>query len=436
VKYGKEYRSFFYNMIQYYEEEKDADVEIQDMEQLVNKAKEHERIFLEMGLDPIKPSSPIGIWSDNVLKRLKFPTSINIPLHGEDKLDFLRMVEECRLGREWIQNYWIGHFKKGETFDYDVRSSYGYNLSQCLDYQYATFQKSTTAVKDADDGLLQGTITIYPNVRYSPICFNNNKRTLHPVNKTWDDVITLKEVRWIYRHKIGEFKLDYGYFWKYNQQIKPFEIVLNRVYALRDNGGMVRKMAKRIGSAAWGKLLQATLPSGDVNPYYSPVLGMQAQTSARLQVGDFIYDNKLNETDDVLCVSTDGVRTLKEVVIPENKRMGEWRMEEPTECLVLSAGLIFTPNKRPQGITYEELMTAIHNKPSENIWQNKIMRHITLTEAIDNMGDINKVGEIGTFYKGIGLPDLRGEQTCLYDKYPETGKELLENKYMGNPKVE
>lgn len=424
--YGQR-KSYFYNLRQFFE----VDNEITEPNAILEKAKELVDAFFAMKLNPLKMSSPISVYQSNVLERISFPTLINLPAslteaEGEELADWAEQI----MHREWTTALAVGRWEEGETHDYDIQSAYGYLFSEVYDYTYATFWKSDKAIKEADFGLLKGRVTINAGVKCSPICYRTEEgQTVNPVGKSWDTILTLPEVRFIYRRKIGSFELDYGYFWKQGAPVQPFKILMQRIFDNRLQGGLVKKLAKRIGASAWAKCIQKAT-NGEGNKFYSPLLAVQVKTNCRMKVADFIYDHDLQ--DSVLHIGTDGVRTTKKAIIKEKLGMGEWKENEPDSCIILSPGRIYTPTHKPGGLYFDDIIKMIEAKPNETYYATKLTRPITLGEAIE-AGNLKSVGRIQEFGTSIDLISARQEQDMDFPDFPASGKELLEKKAYGKP---
>lgn len=194
-------------------------------------------------------------------------------------------------------------------------------------------------------------------------------------------------------------------------------------------GGLTTKLAKRIGASAWAKCIQRNL-GDDVNKFYNPIFGLQVKTSARLQVADFIYGNSMQ--DSVLHIGTDGVRGTEHVPIPIRTEMGTWKLNEPDSCVILSPGRIHTPAHNPQGLFYQDIIALIEASPKESYYSKTLTRRMTLGEAIE-LDDLDKVGELSEFSTSLDLVAASMTQDVNFKRFPKTGKELLENKYYGEP---
>lgn len=418
-------KSYFYNLVQFFE----TDEEITDCQQILKKAKELVDAFFSMGLNPLKMSSPIAVYQSNVLEHINFPTLADLPSSLSEKdCDLLTGWSEQIMHREWTTALAVGMWKEGESFEYDLTSAYGFFFSELYNYKYATFWHSDKPVKEAQWGVMKGRVTIKPDVKCSPICYKKeNGQTINPAGCSWEDVITLPEARWMYRRNIGVFELYDGIFWKQNAPVQPFKVQMQRIFGQREKGGLVKKLAKRIGASAWAKCIQKS-SNGGGNKFYSPVLALQVKTNCRLAVANFIYDNNLQ--DSVLHIGTDGVRASKHIPIPESIAMGSWKGNKSDACISLSPGVIYTSEHKPGGLYLEDIVKMIWEHPNETYYATKKTRHLTLGEAVE-MGNLDKVGDLMEFQTSIDLIDARLRQDMEFPDFPTCGKDLVEKKYYG-----
>ncbi len=423
---GVRYASFFNNPSQYY----DSDEEVNDLDFVLAKQHALEEGMLTLGLNPMKQASSAKLWEETVLKHMELPTIEDIPAefaeeHCDELLDW---CEQC-MNRVWTIAKQVGHFKADESWDYDLSSAYAYALSQLKTFKYATFWKSSEMI-DADYGVLKGKITIN-DVEVSPIAYEKDGRNIYPVKSSWIGLITLSEVQWLKKWGVGDFELDYGYFWKYPAGGRePFGTIVPKFYNLRWQEGMVKSLAKKMLSASWGKFIWKKAGEQS-NPYCNPIFALQVQTATRLRVASFIYHYDV--MDKVVHIGTDGVRLSEKVDIPDILKLGGWRMNEQMPCIVLSPGEVFAPDRKPGGLYYDDVVGMINEKPKGEYYTKEKQRRRTLTEAVQ-LGNISEVGEVRDYARSFHITTSQQDHiSYTFSKYPKNGKELLENKYYGEP---
>lgn len=421
-----EHKSYIYHLAQYYEDEPE------ETEPIAIHAKASIVIdaFRAMGLNPYKLTSPVAVYETTVLNHMDIPTILDLPksMTEADANELIEWAEMC-LPRDWLEAHAVGRWEKGESFDFDLQSAFGFHLSQLYNIRYAKFAKTKNWCPEAHEGLVKGIVTINPDVKVSPIVRNDNGNISCPVGCSWEDVRLLSEIRFIDKWKIGSFKLDCGWFWKYTAPVRPFEIPLQRVFELRSKQGMTKKLAKRVSASVWAKLIQNRI-DGVANKHYNPIMATQVKTNCRLQVAEFIYANDLQSS--LIHVGIDGVRTESKVHIEERVRMGLWKLNEPSACLVLSPGRVYTSDKKPQGLYYDDIIRMITEKPRESCYTAKLQRRQTLAECVE-MGSLKGLGVMRDTSSTVDLNILRMAQDRHFAEFPRTGAELLERKFYSQP---
>lgn len=419
------HKSYIYHLAQYYDDEPTPT----DPMVIHAKAKDLLDAFWAMGLNPYKLTSPIAVYESSVLDHLTIPTILDLPdIKGYDIEELIEWSERC-IPRDWLEAYIIGNFKPEDTWDYDLQSAYAFALSQCFSIKYAKFAKTRNWCPDAHWGLVKGQMTINPDVRVSPIIYNKDGHNSTRIG-TWEDIFDINDVRFVERWKIGQFKLSEGWFVKYTAPVKPFEIPLQRVFNIRSKGGLVKKLAKRIGAACWGKLIFRAA-DGQVNKHYNPIMAEQAVTNSRLSVANFIYENKIQ--DSVVHIGIDGVRSTAKVKgLKEIVKMGEWKLNPPSSCLVLSPGRVYTSEKKPGGLYYEDIIRMITGHPRESYYSANLKRRLTMAEAVE-LGNLSKLGQMMDTHSSVDLNLLRTSQDRVFNEFPRNGGELLSRKYYSDP---
>lgn len=419
------HKSYIYHLAQYYDDESDPN----DPMVVHAKTKDLLEAFWAMGLNPYKLTSPIAVYEASVLDHLTIPTILDLPNVKDADIDELIEWSEQCIPKDWLEAYILGNFAPEETWDYDLTSAYAYALSRCYSIKYAQFVKSRFYCSEAHWGLVKGRMTINPTVKVSPIIYNKDGRNLTPTG-AWDDIFDLNDVRFVEKYRIGHFELREGWFVKYTAPVKPFEVPLQRVFDLRNKGGLVKKLAKRIGASAWGKLIFRAA-DGQVNKHYNPIMAEQAVANSRLLVARFIYENKLQ--DDVVHVGIDGVRTTKKAAgLKDAPKMGDWKLNPPTGCLVISPGRVYTSDKKPGGLYYGDIIHMIQDRPRESYYSANLKRRMTLSEAIE-VGDLSRLGKLVETHSSVDLNLLRTSQDRIFKEWPRTGADLLARKYYSEP---
>ena len=429
---GNENKSFFYHLAQYYPDEEEQD----DVETIAGMASNILDAFKAMGLHPKKLTSPIAVYEAEVLRHMQIPTILNIPGKYEELIEY---AEDC-IGRLWIQAYQIGHWDVGEIYEYDMRSAYPAISARLRSLQYAKYVKAKHipseheifVEEEPDWGFMRGKVTIYDGVNISPIFYNNGSTNIHPTG-TWETTITLQEYRFINKWKIGEFKIDDGYFIKFTAPVMPLEVAMKRLFNQRGQGGLINGLAKRIATGgAYGKFIEKH-EDGSVGAYYNPIYAAMINSIANLKIAEFIYQNNLQ--DDVVHIGVDSVMSTKEAtkgVYNGNTPMGCWRLSGIGAALVLSSGRVYHGDKKPQGLNYDEIISLIRQHPRETFYRTILKRRQTLEESIQ-LNDLNGLGKMKDVSSSFDINLLKGTTDRVYRIFPINGHELLSNQYKSKP---
>lgn len=387
-----------------------------------------------MGIYAKSYTSPAKIYEQGVLDHCEIPTADDVPDGAEECVKY---AWHCA-GKTWIECLQIGHFDR--TFDFDQTSAYPYQMTKLQNTKYAKYQKSSTMIENADWGFLRGRVTINPEVKVHPITHRLPDGSIINPGGSWDEWLTLDAVRFIYKWSIGTFKLYDGWFLTFMSPQKPLEIVMKRLFAYRGQKDLRDQLAKRMANGAIGKFLEEHKGGSEFGQYYNPLYGAMVQERTRLEVGRFIYVNKLWNKD-IVSVNTDGVLSTKDVgmKLDRPKVMGKWRLADIGPALAESSGNVFHSDKRPHGITYDALMDALEEKPNESFYGLRGTRLVTIRDIIDNKADWNELGKPKTFATSsvdlVKLLAMNKTKTLdrVYEGIPQTGKELLNNHYTSEP---
>ncbi len=424
--------SFFYHLSQYFPEEDEQT----DPEVIWGMADDVLKAFHDMGLNPKKLTSPIAIYESEVLSHMDIPTIANLKDDDKRRLDMEQLIEfaEKCVGfpdnlHFWIQAYKVGHFELGSVFEFDRRAAFPSQAMKLRNLKNAQYAKSPYIQPDADWGFMKGEVTIYPDVKVSPIFdLNGNQPT-----GTFPAYITLQDLRFIQKWRIGTFKHEIGYYIKFTKNVYPMEIPLQRLFNQRGQGTVRDMLAKRISTAfSFGKFLERHA-DGAVGNYYNPIYASMVVSTNNLEVAEFIYKNNFQDT--LIHVSVDGLASTKDAVkINDQKKvgMGQWRFSGVGAMLVLSSGRIYHGDKKPQGLNYNQIMALIQEHPRETFYTANLFRRQTLEESIQ-LNDLKGVGKLKSTNSSFDLGLIRTDTGRVFDKFPHTGHELLNNTYDSKP---
>lgn len=251
----------------------------------------------KLGIYPSKLTSPIGLFSEQ-LDSEKLPTIYNFNEEWLEAMDWANQVA----GYEWNKEY---RQTKGRVHQYDLVSAYPSIMLNLPD----TRQFTLSTPEHCDWGIIEGSI--------------DSKSKMPPVDKK-AHYFTLEELDWLEGHNlIDNIKLGKGWYFKVGSS-KPYRAIVSKLLQARhnNNGDMVSTIAKRIANGLSGKFDQLN-KDGSLGELYNPILALMVRSRCRLKVGDFIYDNNLQ--DKVARVQVDSVYTTEHIKLPKESLPGQFR---------------------------------------------------------------------------------------------------------------
>lgn len=372
-----------------------------------------------MGLYPTKLTSPVAIYQECVLDHMSIPTVFDLP---EKQMEVAEYAVEC-MDREWRSAYQMGHWD--EAFDYDLVAAYPSIAKELGDTRQCKFVKSSNYVRDADWGFAKGKITVEAPI--SPIMYFDGERYINPIG-TWEDIFTLEEVRWLERWHAGTFQIQDGWFLFFDSKAKPFEASLDRLFGYRQTNDLMDRVAKAISIGIYGKFAEEH-EDGSYGKYFNPFYAAVVTSRARLKVADFIYENQLQEN--VVAVNVDGCLVDKFVAVPGKKQMGSWVLADVGPVLVLGAGSIFIGDKKPHGMDYRTVTTAMMEHLRQHYYGVKVRRRQTLWESLQEGVNFADLGKVTNHETSVDLLMLNPDRH--FEKMPKTGEQVLNNRYQSKP---
>lgn len=374
-----------------------------------------------IGIEPKRLSSSVAM-IDDLLDGIDFPNWEELPE------EVGQMAWEC-CGRHWTEAHKIGWFDgvKQQVFDYDINSAFPCAVSNLLNLRYGTWVKGRDIPDDAYYGFARGVVDIDSDV--SPVVYVDAYGHLYNPKGRRRQVLPLRLIRLIRDFGIGKFKSDSGWGWipkkvvvGHESEFKPFRELMGKLYGHRQKSRLLNKIMKGASVGSYGRLLQ-TFRDGTFAKTFNSVYGAIVESEVTAQVAEFILTNKLEA--DVIHISTDGVLLDKRLGMENGELMGQWRLDSSGPALVVSSGCLFYGDKRPNQISYPEAMEMIRGKPKASSWEKASRRMCTMGDVLEG-GGLGDIGKIMPIVVGFGL---KIEHDRQFEKLPNSGKELLENKY-------
>ena len=274
-----------------------------------NKAKEAGKqvydTLTSVGLHPTTLTSPVRVYEKEVLNKLDLPTVDDMP---EDAGEY---AYSCCRGN-WLEAFQVGHWEK--AWDYDINSAYPSEIARLLDIREGKWGKSSYFIPEAEYGYCKGKVTI--TAPFSPIIYVSKNLNYTPVG-TWETFLTKREIEFIHKWKLGEFKIESGWWWIPNNR----NLILQKhIMGLQSQKGVAtglsRETIKRIMSGIYGKFLEAR--NNTFGKRFNPVYGAEVEVGNRLKVARFILEN--HAESHLIHIAVDGV--LLDMPIEQCKK--EW----------------------------------------------------------------------------------------------------------------
>jgi hypothetical protein len=409
----------------------------------------HENETLEDNFNKAKLAKETAIKVCNTFKSLGLGDNIISPLSALKRnfnLDFpsldylppelLDLAYKAVCG-QWFESYCMG--KIDNCYDYDINGSYAYCMSNIPDIRHCYIKKSTEIPNNAILGLASGTINI--DAEFHPFITQVNDDNFTPTGK-YPRLMTLSELKFLYRWKLGTYKINSGYWVIPKKLTYPYRGIMNWLWTKKQGTqGNTRDIITRLYSSLWGSQLQIIEKNGEVEfgELFNSLIGLTTEVNSRLHVAEECFKNKIKPH----AIMADGFVTDKECDLPLSKKLGEWKLSAKGNCIIIGSGaIVFEKENQPEGLAlnYNDLLNSINANPNSNEYIRSKYSPITLDMALqktlsDNPEDyeftFNQLGEIREVKRTLTIGD---ENKRIYYEKPETGKDLISGKiYYSSP---
>ena len=401
----------------------------------------------KLGLHPSSLTSPISAFNKEILSTIDLPTVDDMPDEAAE------MAYSCCKG-SWIECFKIGHFE--DTLDFDIRSAYGSELAQLVDFRYGSWVQSKKYPLTALYGYCKGIVTI--DKPFSPILYKSNRTSFTPTG-SWETVLTKNEIDFIKKWELGTFEIEEGWWWIPKRTTpNPLLEMINDLYTIKQqsSSSFEGNIIKRIISGIWGKLIEILpdnaqkrmLKKGE-KYILNPVWAAEVETNTRLKCAEFVLSNNLQEN--LLSIMVDGI-LIKNIVQPShnpllskvagshdqlsatgnNKAMGTWKLSHHCPSIIISSGVQALKDKQHAGnfvLNYNWLLEQIEKRPKAKSYKISGLSPVTLAKAIstDRFQDLGNLEEISREI------DLQCEIKRCYPVEPKNSKEMLTGQYNSIP---
>ncbi len=419
LSHGRWAETNFSDVFQY-----DADLPFENLDGLTA-AKQAQEIgeqvyatLLKIGLNPTSLSSPVSAFQKEIMSTLDLPTIDDIPP------EVALYAYKC-LDGGWQEAYKKGHFE--QTWDYDISSAYPTYISELVDFRYGKWVKSNKFYAKTPYGFCKGLVQI--DKQFSPIVFDGKEQQYCPTGQ-WERYLTNKQINQIYDRKIGQFKLESGWYFIPDKIAKPLKGNMENLFEWKQIlKGLEREVVKRILNGCWGKFSEIFY-DGELGQQFCPPFAAEIETQPKIQVVDFVLDNHV--ADNLLSIAVDGCLLNKKVDLSDSDAMGSWRLNLESSAFVVSAGIGAVKGKNGKGafsLTYDWLKQQIENNPTANEYVMSKTTPVTLGNALKN-NKVEILGELETTQRSV-IIDIEGKR--LFKDLPKNGGDLLNNQYESVP---
>lgn len=395
-------------------------------EELISKAKEAEEIakqvldaYRELGIHSDSLTSPIAAFDKSGMMP-NTPTMDDIPQEAHE------LAYSCVKGN-WLECYQLGYFPK--TYDYDINSAYASELARLLDVRRGRW------TQDYENGAVYSFIkgTLRTNTPFHPFLVSSGEMSYTPTGE-WETVLTLQEIRFLERYKLGSFERKEGWYWIPNNQpgYEPYKGIVTYLWKKRQEtqSQMTSSIVKRLLAGMWGKTLELRGTPGSIEfgPRFNPVYGAIVETNNRLKVAQTCLDNGIIP----LSVAVDGIITDRPLNMPLGNNPGQWRLSHNGRCVIISSGIVGMEGKEANedfSIKFDWLMERLSANPEAAEYQMVKLAPITLAKAIaENKWE--KLGELEQMERTIYID---GENKRCYPQRPKCGQDILDGQYGSMP---
>jgi hypothetical protein len=371
IYYSSKVEVDIYNLYRYF-----PDYQPKDAEDIKNKGIELLTTLETMGIkDPKTLASGIAMYADTIMAQTSIPHLYDCPEEALDMADFALQM----MNREWRATYRIGRFPNATQID--INGCYPSLVRDFGDLSTAYFWHSSH-YEPCDFGIFLGEKTIAGD---TPIVDDNKQPTVGE----YPDYITTEQ--WAYLNKFhkGHFEPLHGWMFKYQDNVKPCEKIMTDLYNQRQVGGLASDLSKAIAVGLIGQFSQYY--DEKKGKFYNPIYSVMATSRASLKLGALLERNNL--WNKLAYAIVDGAIVDTQLKLGDGKRtLGEFR-SEPIDALVLSMNHKYTDDK------LKDMLTLIKKYPNASSYNDIILN--------PEMNTTNRI----------------------FNNYPTTGKEWINNKY-------
>jgi hypothetical protein len=109
----------------------------------------------------------------------------------------------------------------------------------------------------------------------------------------------------------------------------------------------------------------------------------------------------------------------------------QWKLAYEGQALMVSSGLVYTRQTKPKGLHLEDVVEMITEHPRRSYYQRTLRRRLTLGDALAQ-SRLKDLGKDMDFNVSVNL--IAPVHDRDFEKLPNTGGQLLRNKYRSKPR--
>lgn len=370
-----------------------------------------------LGMKPTLLTSPIKTLQKEVLEKMNLPTISDVPDEAG------KMFYECCTGG-WVDCFKKGYFSK--VYDWDIISAYASQLRNLIDFRGAEFKQVKKIPEDLR-AFGAFNVIVDTDADLHPLVCTSKPRNMM-LNGKFESTLRLEKIRFLYERKLGTVKVLDGWTYMPKTDKKPLQMMIDRLYARKSVGqGMDREIPKRLINGLWGKMGEV-FKNGEFGPMANTLWASEVESNIYLKDAAFCLDHNFIP----ICITTDGVVTDKDLNIPSGTGMGEWKLNQITEALVIGAGQVALKGKQGKGdfsLDFDKLMGMIKETPDTDTLTLERDGYVSIGEAITQKC-FDRLGDVTIDKRKI---NLHGNDKQCFVEEPETFGQLATNQYNSIP---
>lgn len=399
---GKAYK--IYGIDQYYPN----DIKPKTHIELQSKLEQLLQALAIMKIEPAKLTSPIAIYEP-------YLASYHLPAYCMPE-EAMIYAYSCS-SRLWIEAFKLGYWET--AYDYDLTSAFPNITKKLVDTKTLQWTKTSYYKDTAVYSYARCKVNIHADI--SPIIYEYDGKLITPKGR-WSTYLTKSEIDFIRNYNLGEVEIIDGWWGLHTPYIQfPMQIVIERLLDYKKHSNsIVQELAKRISVGIYGKFGQHLANEQRFGDYFNPCWFTEISTRTRLNVAHFIFSNRLENS--LIATSVDGVITDKKV----EKLNGSWRENYHGEVLVVSSGMQYFDQKKPQGMTLEDIKKKVKRYPYTGYYEKINRRPVTFKEALEK-GKLEDIGKIVSKVTSLNLYGI--EHDRVFKEKPTTGGMLMFGKH-------